>query len=191
MTADTAPTCEDCGKTLDSMGVHAQTCNAPAPSPTPEYQLPCDVHLPPNTFIGKGCTLSTLMAALQVREGQSLEFPNKPTPAKLGESPTPERVDVEKLIQTHTAYKSYLEREGLTDQHKVAYELTSQTIAALRELQEARKDAQRFEWIEKNTRISSLDMGGNHRYSMTGLHRIKGPSLRDAIDEQIAQLPSA
>lgn len=29
----TKPTCEDCGKTLDSMGVHAQTCTAPSPTP--------------------------------------------------------------------------------------------------------------------------------------------------------------
>lgn len=37
-----------------------------------DYRLPCDVKLPPNTVIGKGCRLSTLMHALALREGQDL-----------------------------------------------------------------------------------------------------------------------
>jgi hypothetical protein len=40
--------------------------------PAADYTLPCDVKLPPNTVIGKGCKLSTLMNALRVREGQGV-----------------------------------------------------------------------------------------------------------------------
>ena len=33
-------------------------------------KLPCDVHLPPNTYIRKGCPLSTLLVALAQRNGR-------------------------------------------------------------------------------------------------------------------------
>jgi hypothetical protein len=36
--------------------------------PDDDYKLPCDVHLPPNTYLRKGCSLSTLITALRVRE---------------------------------------------------------------------------------------------------------------------------
>lgn len=32
------------------------------------YTLPCDVHLPPNTTITKGCRLSTLLEELKLRK---------------------------------------------------------------------------------------------------------------------------
>jgi hypothetical protein len=44
------------------------------PPVSPDYELPCDVRLPPNTFIGKGCKLSTLVNALKVRECGEHEF---------------------------------------------------------------------------------------------------------------------
>jgi hypothetical protein len=37
--------------------------------------LPCDVHLPPNTFIGKGCNISTVLASIKLRE----TFPEEAT----------------------------------------------------------------------------------------------------------------
>ncbi|OAF05487.1 hypothetical protein AYJ54_00850 [Bradyrhizobium centrolobii] len=37
------------------------------------YVLPCDVKLEPATTIKKGCTLSTLLAALKVRESPDWE----------------------------------------------------------------------------------------------------------------------
>ena len=41
-------------------------------------KLPCDVLLPPATIIRKGCDISTLMAALEVRE----RHPDKVRPIK-------------------------------------------------------------------------------------------------------------
>lgn len=41
------------------------------------YLLPCDVRLPPNMTIGKGCKLSTLLNALRRREGEGVEFTGK------------------------------------------------------------------------------------------------------------------
>lgn len=35
---------------------------------TLEYQIPCDVNLPPNTTIKKGCSLKTLIVGLIARE---------------------------------------------------------------------------------------------------------------------------
>jgi hypothetical protein len=48
--------------------------------------LPCDVRLPPNTTIKKGCTIPTLFAAIRQREGKDAKFPDAappppPTPA--------------------------------------------------------------------------------------------------------------
>src|ERR1700722_18650399 len=46
--------------------------------------LPCDVHLPPNTFIGKGCNISTVLASIKIRE----TFPEASTRfSKLSPSP--------------------------------------------------------------------------------------------------------
>lgn len=36
-------------------------------------KLPCDVHLPPNTILRKGCEISTLMAALTCRAVANLK----------------------------------------------------------------------------------------------------------------------
>lgn len=42
--------------------------------PNPEtYKLPCDVHIPPRTFIRKGCTLAALLTGIKRREGLSDE----------------------------------------------------------------------------------------------------------------------
>jgi len=38
------------------------------PKPEPPQKLPCDVHLPPATYIRKGCSISALFSALKVRE---------------------------------------------------------------------------------------------------------------------------
>lgn len=45
--------------------------------PGEDYRLPCEVHLPPNTYIGKGCPLSTLLNALKIRERNPVEFPHR------------------------------------------------------------------------------------------------------------------
>jgi hypothetical protein len=46
-----------------------------------DYQLPCDVRLPPAATIGKGCTLRTLMHALRLRESEPVEFVDERTMA--------------------------------------------------------------------------------------------------------------
>lgn len=48
-----------------------------------DYKLPCDVHLPPHTYISKGCDLETLFVAIRAREAFSeaaTKF-NHPAPA--------------------------------------------------------------------------------------------------------------
>lgn len=53
------------------------------------YKLPCDVHIPPNTFIRKGCDLETLMVGIRAREkfpAESVTFPRSPAPAGAGEA---------------------------------------------------------------------------------------------------------
>jgi hypothetical protein len=40
----------------------------PQRSIDPDYRIPCDVHLPVNTTIKKGCRLATLLLALEARE---------------------------------------------------------------------------------------------------------------------------
>lgn len=45
---------------------------------TEDSKLPCDVMLPPNTIIRKGCALSVLMTALKVREADPLFCPHFP-----------------------------------------------------------------------------------------------------------------
>lgn len=44
-------------------------------TPSPDAILPCDVHLPVNTYIRKGCTVEILMTAISKREG----FPHDAT----------------------------------------------------------------------------------------------------------------
>ena len=44
-----------------------------------DYQLPCDVRLPPGATIGRGCTLKTLMLALKIRETEPVEFVDERT----------------------------------------------------------------------------------------------------------------
>lgn len=39
-----------------------------------DFVLPCDIRLPPATIIRKGCTLTTLLTAMQAREGMTLEW---------------------------------------------------------------------------------------------------------------------
>lgn len=83
------------------------------PSAVLDYKLPCDIHLPPNTFIGKGCKLSTLMGALKWREGQNLEFSEKPRPA-----PPPSDALNERELENFTEIRGWLiamrETAGLT-----------------------------------------------------------------------------
>lgn len=56
------------------------------------YKLPCDVHLPPVTYIRKGCTLETLMVGIRARE----KFPDDSTRFDL-RSPAPTEVMRETL----------------------------------------------------------------------------------------------
>lgn len=44
------------------------------------YKLPCDVRLPPNTIIRKGCKLKILLMALRTREGENLQFSRNTKP---------------------------------------------------------------------------------------------------------------
>ena len=53
--------------------------NAPGPGISPDFQLPCEIKLPPTTTIGKGCRLKTLMLALAL-EGRPERFNMPPTP---------------------------------------------------------------------------------------------------------------
>ena len=47
-------------------------------------------------------------------------------------------------------------------------------------------DAARYQWVKKQTRAFSLDMGGQHSWAVTGsFSRAKGPSLDEAIDAAI------
>lgn len=49
--------------------------------PAEAQKLPCDVHLPPNTYIRKGCPVSTLMTAIGRREGRPDSDTTFPRPA--------------------------------------------------------------------------------------------------------------
>ena len=49
-------------------------------------------------------------------------------------------------------------------------------------------DAARYQWVKKQTRAFSLDMGGQHSWAVTGsFSRAKGPSLDEAIDAAIQE----
>lgn len=43
-------------------------------------KLPCDVHLPPATYIGKGCSYRTLRTAIEQRKGYPDEMTTLPRP---------------------------------------------------------------------------------------------------------------
>lgn len=68
-------TMEEAGETYATI---LDVFDGAAPSPaSPEKGdgvLPCDVRLPPNTCITKGCKVSTLMLAIQQREGKDVSF---------------------------------------------------------------------------------------------------------------------
>lgn len=53
------------------------------------------------------------------------------------------------------------------------------------EIDELRKDKERLDWLQSHTRISSLQMNGQHRYSMRFAVQecLRGPTFRAAIDE--------
>ena len=49
-------------------------------------------------------------------------------------------------------------------------------------------DAARYQWVKKQTRAFSLDMGGKHSWAVTGgFMRAKGSSLDEAIDAAIQE----
>lgn len=57
------------------------------------------------------------------------------------------------------------------------------------QLEVARKDADRLEWIASHHRIMSLMADGNHEWAPRGMEvqRLKGPTFRDAVDSAISK----
>jgi len=68
---------------------------------------------------------------------------------------------------------------------EVAPTIARQFVEQAKEIAELRKDKARLDWLQSNTRVSSLHMGGQHRYSMRFAVQegMRGPSFRAAIDE--------
>ena len=59
-------------------------------------------------------------------------------------------------------------------------------LKACKERDALAADAARYQWVKKQTRAFSLDMGGQHSWAVTGsFSRAKGPSLDEAIDAAI------
>lgn len=53
------------------------------------------------------------------------------------------------------------------------------------EVEALRKDAERLDWLQRAARTSTVHMGGQHPWNLTGnhkLHNLRGPDLRAAID---------
>lgn len=66
--------------------------------PGADYKLPCDVHLPPNTYIRKGCSISTLFTALLVREPWGVEDTTFPLPGRESPPASKPKVDVRDFV---------------------------------------------------------------------------------------------
>lgn len=66
--------------------------------PGDDYKLPCDVHLPPNTYIRKGCSISTLLTALRVREAWAAEDATFPRPDRGSPPPARPKIDVREFV---------------------------------------------------------------------------------------------
>ena len=50
------------------------------------------------------------------------------------------------------------------------------------------RDASRYQWLRKEFRAGSLDMGGGHSWSARGaINRMRGPSFDAAVDEEMAR----
>ena len=68
----------------------------------------------------------------------------------------------------------------------VITKLADQVEAIAKERDALAADAARYQWVKKQTRAFSLDMGGQHSWAVTGsFSRAKGPSLDEAIDAAI------
>lgn len=66
-------------------------------------------------------------------------------------------------------------------------ELTEKVEKLARELEEARKDAERLDYIQKNAR-NDPKMDGNHVWWPTTFNKaLKGPTIRAAIDAAIKE----
>ena len=61
-------------------------------------------------------------------------------------------------------------------------------LKACKERDALAADAARYQWVKKQTRAFSLDMGGKHSWAVTGgFMRAKGSSLDEAIDAAIQE----
>lgn len=63
-----------------------------------DYKLPCDVHVPPNTYIRKGCSISTLLTALRARETWGEEDTTFRHPERSAPPPSKPKVDVREFV---------------------------------------------------------------------------------------------
>ena len=73
------------------------------------------------------------------------------------------------------------------DEYKERMQRLMTTVTELKKERDAlAADAARYQWVKKQTRAFSLDMGGQHSWAVTGsFSRAKGPSLDEAIDAAI------
>ena len=74
-------------------------------------------------------------------------------------------------------------REGTENHAKYAAVARSELLAVVNDLE---RDAARFRYIANMARASSLDISGNHTWTMQ-LRNIKGPSLSEAIDNAMKE----
>ena len=95
------------------------------------------------------------------------------------------------MMQTSPLYVAYMsladQVEALTKERD-EYRLFADAMAAAHKVERdaLAADAARYQWVKKQTRAFSLDMGGQHSWAVTGsFSRAKGPSLDEAIDAAI------
>jgi len=97
------------------------TLTSPAQASEPvapgEYRLPCDVHLPPNTYIRKGCALETLLFSLKRREGfpdDATTFPKPESGESVHTHPAQEPVAVPAWMAADEAWQDLCEKDDRT-----------------------------------------------------------------------------